>query len=298
MSLVGFINSRWGPTAGISLARVLPPRLAQDLAERLGARVAGQRDSPIVQAVRANQAVVRGLPRDHPELDAAVEQVILGTARSYLSLFASMRRGHSELRSVAAMDPDIEQGTRQVLGRGSGLIFAGAHTIGFDHLLLLLGGLDYPVQVLSYAQPTGSYSTQNRIRLQFGLHLTPIDFGSLRTAIGHLRRAGMVVTAVDRSDPAGEPLEFFGRPARLPVGHARLAWRTGAPVMVGATLRDGENHYQAVYCGLLQADRSQDEMTAARALAQATIRMLEQVIRRRPQEWLMFHPVWPPEGPA
>jgi KDO2-lipid IV(A) lauroyltransferase len=258
--------------------------------------VAAQRDNEVIQAVRANLAVVQKLSPEDPALDAAVEQVILGTARSYLSLFAAMRGGHAALSSAASMDAAIEDRTRSFLSRGRGLIFAGAHTLGFDHLLLLLGGLDFPVQVLSYAHPTGSYSAQNRIRLRFGLNLTPIDFGSLRTAIGHLRHGGLVVTAVDRSDPAGETLEFFGRPARLPVGHARLAWRTGAPVLVGATRSEGPDRYHAVYAGLLEPDRTQDEMTAARELAQTAIRLLEGFIRQRPQEWLMFHPVWPPEG--
>jgi KDO2-lipid IV(A) lauroyltransferase len=296
MSLVGFVNSRWGPATGISLARVLPRNLAEKLAERLAARIARQHDSPLIQAVRANQAVIRDLLPEDSALDAAVEQVIQGTASSYLSLFRVMRKGQGELRKAATMEPALEDQALAVLREGRGLIFAGTHTAGFDHLLLMLGGLDYPVQVLSYAQPTGSYSAQNRIRLRFGLRLTPIDFGSLRTAIGHLRNGGMVVTAVDRADPAGELLEFFGRPARLPVGHARLAWRTGAPVLVGCPRLEGEDRYQALYGGRLEPDLSKDEMTASRELAQSAIRVMEGFIRRRPQEWHMFHPVWPPAG--
>jgi KDO2-lipid IV(A) lauroyltransferase len=298
MSLVGFINSRWGPAAGIALARLLPRKSAEHLAERLAARIAGQHDSPLIQAVRANQAVIRGLPPEDPALEAAVEQVIQGTASSYLSLFRVMRKGHAELRRAATMEPALEAEALAVLREGRGLIFAGTHTAGFDHLLLMLGGMDYPVQVLSYAQPTGSYNAQNRIRLHFGLRLTPIAFGSLRTAIGHLRNGGMVVTAVDRADPAGELLEFCGKPARLPVGHARLAWRTGAPVLVGCPRSEGEDRYQALYGGRLEPDRSKDEMAASRELAQSAIRLMEGFIRRRPQEWHMFHPVWPPAGAA
>lgn len=292
MSLVGFINSRWGPTAGISLARILPRGLAERLAEGLARRIASQEDSELVQTIRANQAVARGLPSDDSALQQVVEQVILATARTYLSLFLVMRKGRAALQASASMDPRIIDTALQLLQQGRGVIFAGAHTVGFDHLLLLLGGLNYPVQVLSYAQPKGSYSTQNRIRLSFGLNLTPINYESLRTAIGHLRHGGIVVTAVDRPEPAGEMLDFFGHPARLPVGHARLAWRTGAPVLLGACQTEGSDRHRAVYLGSLEADRTQEEMVAARALAQQSIRVLENFIRRRPQEWLMFHPVW------
>ncbi len=292
MSLVGFANSRWGPTAGISLARLLPHGLAERLAGQLARRIARQRDSELARAIKANQARVRGLPPNDPSLELAVEQVILAAARGYLSLFRVMRRGLNELSATTTVDPRIVDIAMQALDQRRGVIIVAPHTAGFDHLLLHLAGLRLPVQVLSYPQPKGSYSTQNNIRMSFGLNVTPINFEALRAAIGLLRRGGLVVLGVDRPDPAGEELEFFGRPARLPVGHARLAWRTGASVLFGVCQSDGDSRYRAIYAGLLEADRRLQEMAAARALAQQGIRLVEGFIAQRPQEWLMFHPVW------
>lgn len=293
MSLVGFANTRLGPTAGLSLARMLPKRTALALADRLANRLAHQPGNRLVLALRHNQAAVLGLPQDHPQVSAAVEAVIRNTARHYVSLFQVIKRGWEGLRQEARLDPELVRTTHECLETGKGMFYAGAHTVGFDHLLVMLGGLDYPAQVLSYANPQGSYPVENQIRRRFGLNLTPIDFRSLRQALTQLRGGGIVITAVDRRDAGGEPLNFFGRPAVLPVGHVRLALRAGAPIMVGASHADPDGGYRAVVLEVIEPGGRSDEPEVVRGIAQKVVSRLEAFIRERPSEWLMFHPAWP-----
>jgi len=293
VNLVAFTNSRWGPPAGISLVRLLPPALASKLAGSLANRIASQVGSPLVEAVRANQAVVRALPREHPEVERAVRTVLHTMAESYLVLFRVMRRGQAGLREVGELDPALLTAGRERLETGRGLMYAGAHTVGLDLLLLMIGGLGFPIQALAYPESEASYAVTNRIRRSFGVDLSPTNFNSLRQAIRHLRQGGMVVTAVDRPDPTGELLEFFGRPARLLVGHARLAIRTGAPIMVGGTYLEQKGRYRAVLLDILESGPYADRPTGELELAQEVIRIHEQFIRQRPDQWMMFHPVWP-----
>ena len=102
-----------------------------------------------------------------------------------------------------------------------------------------------------------------------------------------------MVTAVDRPDPRGELLEFFGRPARLLVGHARLAIRTGAPIMVGGTYQEENGRYRAILLEVLESGEYQDKPNGELVLAQEVMRVHERFIRQRPDQWMMFHPVWP-----
>ena len=293
MNLISFANSRWGPPAGISLVRLLPARLASKLATSLADRIAARVGSPLVEAVRSNQAVVRDLPLDHPEVERAVRTVLRTMAKSYLVLFRLMRSGHAGLSQAGELDADLIAAGREYLEAGRGLMYAGAHTVGLDLLLLLIGGLGYPIQALAYPESEASYAVTNRIRRSFGVDLSPTDFSSLRQAIKHLRGGGFVVTAVDRPDPRGELLEFFGRPARLLVGHARLAIRTGAPIMVGGTYLAEDGRYRAVLLDMLESRNYQDNPTGDLVLAQAVIRVHERFIRQRPDQWMMFYPVWP-----
>jgi len=293
VNLVAFTNSRWGPPAGISLVRLLPPSLASKLARSLANRIASQVGSPLVEAVRTNQAVVRELPPEHPEVERAVRTVLQTMAESYLVLFRVMRTGHAGIRQVGELDAALVAAGKERLEAGRGLMYAGAHTVGLDLLLLMIGGLGYPIQALAYPESEASYAVSNQIRRSFGVDLSPTNFNSLRRAIRHLRKGGMVVTAVDRPDPQGELLEFFGRPARLLVGHARLAIRTGAPIMVGGTYQEPNGRYRAVLLDVLESSHYAGKPTGELELAQEVMRLHENFIRRRPAQWMMFHRVWP-----
>ncbi|MGH2619419.1 MAG: hypothetical protein ACRDHG_02455, partial [Anaerolineales bacterium] len=128
----------------------MPPKLASKLASSLADRIASQVGSPLVEAVRTNQAVVRDLPREHPEVDRAVRTVLHTMAKSYLVLFRVMRSGHAGLREAGELDPALITAGKERLETGRGLMYAGAHTVGLDLLLLMIGGLGYPIQALAY----------------------------------------------------------------------------------------------------------------------------------------------------
>ncbi len=293
MSIVSIVNSRLGLTVGISLVRLLPHWLARRLAYRLAARAADQTNSALVQAVRSNQAVVRNLPLDHPSIEAAVHSVLRNTARNYLSLFKAIRGEYAGLLATGELDEEIISRVEACLAEGKGMLFVGPHTVGWDILLLLMGGLGYPVQVLVDDETVGSFAIQNEIRRRFGVDVTPINFGSLRRAMSYLRGGGIVLTGVDRPDAEGELLRFFGRKARLPIGHARLALRTSAPIMVGATFYDGNERYRASCLAFIETTEYAGRSNSEVELAQRVIRELETFIQRHPAQWLMFYPVWP-----
>lgn len=293
MSLVSLANSRWGPAAGMSLVRILRPRLARRLAGWVATRAARQESSGAVQALRGNLSIVLNLPPTHPQVQAAVETVFRRATRSFVSLFESMGRGFDGLRQTSGFDPRLMEIAQARLEQGGGMLYVGCHTVGFDHLMLLMSSLEYPIQVLAYPETEGSYSVLNRIRREFGADLAPIDYHTLRRAIKYLRRGGIVLTGVDRPDPRGEWLEFFGRKAKLPTGHARLALRTGAPIMVGASSEEPSGRYSGKVLALVESSEYAGRPDAELALAQRVISEFESFIREHTDQWMMFYPVWP-----
>ncbi|MFQ5921554.1 MAG: lysophospholipid acyltransferase family protein [Anaerolineales bacterium] len=293
MSLVSIANSRWGPNAAMWLVRILPRRFTLWTADRIAARIARQVDTAMVAALRSNQSVVQGLPEEDPKIQETVEAVIRNTIRSYISLFEVIEGGHETLAEFANPDIDMLETAEEILAQGRGLIYVGAHTIGLDHLLIYLGGLDYPTQVLAYPEVMPSYQAQNDLRRRFGLNLSPVSYQSLRRAITYLREGGVVVTAADRPDESGVFLEFFGKRAWLPVGHVRLAFKTKAPIMVGVTYSIDGGRYRAKSLGVIEPEQFEGRPDAEEAMAQQVILELEAFIRQHPDEWWMFHRVWP-----
>lgn len=295
MDLTAFFNTRIAPILGFFLGRVLSRKQAYRLADWVADRVVGRPDASIVQAVRSNQAVVRDLPLDSPELDGAVREVFRNTARGYADWYRATAGGPEAVLASITIDPVLVESLQQTRRDGRGLMIVGAHMSSFNVLLLALGVLGYPIQALSLSQVRGDMQVDNAVRRKFGLHITPISVTSLREAVGRLESGGVVMTGVDRPVSGGEELTFFGRKTRLPVGHARLAIQTNSRVLVGSTVTVSTGEYRAGVMPLIEPQISGDLRADSIKLAQQVLDYLEGFIRSRPGEWLMFYPVWPYE---
>lgn len=296
--VIALVNSWLGPPLGVLLARVLPRSWATGIADSLAHAATRSVTSPVVRAIRANQAVVRGLPYEHPALERAVIGVTRYAARGYLAFYRALSHGRIELETACRLDPDLETGVKQAVASGRGVVMASAHMGNFDLAFYTLLRHNLSPLVLSYRDPHGSYRADNAIRRHYGLESAPIAPTSLREALLRLSDGGLALTGVDRPDPLGEMLRFFGRSARLPIGHARLAVKTGAVIQAGVTLDDGHGGYRMTGPPPLEPPATLPRSKAAVVLAQKVIDVLEGYIRERPAEWLMFFPVWPEMMPS
>jgi lauroyl/myristoyl acyltransferase len=292
MNLVSLATSRWGPSLIMFLCRILPSRQLNRLANWISSYVSRQHQLPFVQALRSNMAVVRGLPEDHPDVHDAVRRLIHNALLSYADFFRAVQVGAKEVIAMCELDPSMLQTIEECLSGDRGLILVGAHTCSFDILLLGLKEVFPSVQILSNADPQGSSRVMNEIRRDHGIEMSPISMRSLRQAITRLRRGGVVAIAADVPVQGGEDLVFFGHESQLPVGHARLALGTGAQMLVGVSHRMGEGSYRADLAFTPQPESTGDRKQDIVRWAQESLSMLEDFIRRWPEEWMMPVPVW------
>lgn len=298
MGIIEFSYSTFGPLLGIFLGAVLPTRQAYWLADKIAANVISQTESDLYRSLRCNQAVVRGLSYDDPQLDDIMFRVMQNATRGYADWFKGMAKGKQYLLERCTLDDNLLKSALQAKDDGRGLLMVGGHMSSFNIMMLGLGVLGLPIKVLSYADPGGSYKVDNMIRKKYGLDLSPISVASLKEAIRRLKNGGLVLTGIDRPDVGGEPLDFFGTQVVMPVGHARLAIRTGSRMMIGATTRMGPARYRVYGPDVIEPEISGDYDRDVRRLAQKMLHILEDQIRARPDEWLMFFPIWPEKMPA
>lgn len=293
--VIAVATSRLGPVLGWVIGRFLPTETSNWLADQLAAWAAARSANHFVRAVRANQAVVRGLPFHDPSLTDVAFRVFKNAALGYLTFFRGLARGRRTLGNYCSVDPTLVANIRAAQAQGRGVFVVGPHMGNFDIGLVALQRYGFHPLVLTYRDPKGSYLADNAIRRSYGVELTPISLQSLRSSIRRLRAGGLVLTLVDRPDSRGEKVQFFGRTAQLPVGHVRLALRANAMIQVGVALKDGAGKYR-IHAGPAidpQRREGEGEAEASRRIAGRVIRAMEPFIRRRPEEWLMFQPVWP-----
>ncbi len=270
------------------LAQHVPPSVASGLGSAIGRwlTIAGGK---MYTAIRANQAQVRGLPPDDPSLDQAVVAVLRHAGQVYYDQFRQAFDRHP-----MALTPRAANNLEQALYNGRGLILVGAHLSNFDLGIQYITSLQIPIQLLSLTQPTGGFQLMNALRANPLCEVTPVSQAALRKAIERLRAGGIVATGVDRPVPGQlEMLPFFGRPAPLPVGHIRLALKTNAQVMAMWCEWSPRRGYLLFAGPIMEMERpalSPDEVVRHNALR--ILRVLEIAIARRPDQWLMFIPVW------
>lgn len=293
MALYEFITSKTGPMIGAFLGKVLTRKQAFSLADFIAAKLAAQKDSALYKAVRSNLAVVKGVPYPSPELEGGVGKVLQNAARGYVDWYRVMASGLDDIESVCEIDESIIDSALEAQSSGHGVVFVGAHISSFNLLLLLLAKRGFPLQVLSYAQSERSHRSDTILRERFGINATPISFESLRQAFRRLSNNGFVITAVDRPDVGGSQLTFFNRKVELPIGHARLAIRSGAHMIVGVVQKAADGIYKVTGPPIIKPEITGNLKKDTITLAQRVAGILEGYIRSDPEEWMMFLPLWP-----
>jgi len=280
--------------------------LSQRTPEALGHRLLWWASGALCQVrpaaygvVRANLKQVLGPSADHQTLERTVRQVCYTTLRSYFDIFRILKLSHEELFASIEFS-EASQGVARAMWQSEGgtlLIFP--HLDGYDLGGLLAPAQIPPMQIITTPDPPPGFQLTNKIREFTGTMVTPLGPAALRQAIRLLRRGGVVAVAGDRPvSQIDEPVPFFGRPARMPSGHVRLALRTNAIVVIYyATYSSETKRYTAHFEPPLEMVRTGNRDEEMRLNMRRVLDALEAVIRARPGGWQMYVPVWPEPSP-
>lgn len=287
VDLVKLATSRLGPAIATTLANSLPLPVAYRLADGLAGILHSKKDRPLTQSLAKNMALIYGLSEDAQEVQAAVGHLLRNQLRAYVDLYRAIRAGRAALQSACALDEESVHALQEGLDEKRGVLLVGMHSCSFDMLLMALPMFSPSVQALTKAEPEGSTDVFNKLRKEFGVEITPISRSALKQAVKRLRSGGVVAIAADLPQEDGEQLEFFGQKCQMPVGHARLAMKTGAQMVVCSSYRTGPGEYRAKAVLVDQPESSGEKKRDAIAWAQTALNITEGLIRERPDEWFM-----------
>ncbi len=291
MDFESLANSRAGIELALGVSRATPPFIGHAVARLAAHRLAADRDSAMVRAIRGNQWMSSGMTLTGPAPDAAVEETLAMSGRFLYDIYHLPRRPKALLAKVA-IDETAERFVR-ASAEGPRVI-AVVHLSNFDLVARALGLSGWQVQVLSIANPNGGYEAQNEMRTASGLEVTPVSMESLKRASRRLADGGSVLTGIDRPLPGADLRpRFFGRPAPLPVLHVRLAMRAKAPVVVASGILREDGRYALQAFEPIQMEGSVKNEADVLANAERVLRFAEEFITRSPRQWAMPHAVWP-----
>ena len=236
-------------------------------------------------AVRANLEVVVPERHDHGRL---ARRVFVEQARHYLETFRILRLDRRRLLELVKVDG--WSNLAQAHARGRGVVLASAHLgpVVLCGQIVAAKGLDVSVLVETKSGDIGRIIDRARGHLGIRTIETSAIVGIGRS----LRRGGVVGMLADRAiGGVGERVPFFGREALLPSGHVAIALRTGAALVPGFAVRDGHRP-RAVILPEIELDRTGGREANVRDGVRRWAAVLEPWIRRAPEQWSVFEPIW------
>ncbi|HEY8514469.1 MAG TPA: lysophospholipid acyltransferase family protein [Candidatus Binatia bacterium] len=302
------------------------------MARRYRAAYRAGRDRALVALLRGARSMLgalgleRGLrladrvgalvPRILPEVrELSLEHLALALPElgrdAHERLVRDMFRGHARsvieivrMADLAARIDDVvsTEGVEildEALAAGRGVIAVTGHIGNWELLAAYFGMHGYPVTVIATPVKGERLNAENiALRAQFGVETVLRDGpGASRRILRTLKNGRILAILMDQAT-RGQAVQvpFFGRPAWTPIGPALLAQRTGARV-IGAfihRLPDGRHRISIRRPELPAAtggDVASRDAWVEAATASFTA-LIEQEIRRRPDEWVWWHRRW------
>ncbi len=295
MNLQSFFNSAEALRLGLWLGRHVPLRVGHAIADGITAGLARRRESTLYRTLFANLQVALGPDASPESVHQTAAHVLRNTGRSYFRFYRAFAQGPEAVIAAVDIQPQVFAYLEELSDLRRGALIVGGHLSGFDLGAFAFAYRGYRIAALAYANPTSGYDMQNELRQAAGIEWLPIDVSVLRKAIKALREGALIITGVDRPDPygSGELLHFFGRPARLPVGHVRLALQTGSPVgVVVPEYVPQQDRVRVNIASMLEMEEVGSRQENVIHNAQRVLRVIERAILAHPDQWQMFYPVW------
>jgi phosphatidylinositol dimannoside acyltransferase len=180
------------------------------------------------------------------------------------------------------------------LAAGSGVIMALPHVGSWEYGGAFLATQGMPMtSVAERIEPPELFDFFVEQRAAMGLTIIPLDESSGRSVMGTLRAGGLVGLLSDRDVGGnGIEVEFFGETTTMPAGPATLALRSGARLVTGAVYSGPGADHRAVVEPPLDTSRTGSLRQDVARLTQEIATRFEGLIRRAPEQWHVFQPLW------
>ena len=231
----------------VFLARRLPERWGVAIAPWLG-RVA-YRVSPVARANRDNARHVLGPEADPSQISQLAREAFENRLLNYYEM---LRLSDLPLEDITRrMRIEGTEHIDPLLEEGRGAVITSGHMGPMELMIHGLVSLGYPlIAIAEHLEPERLHQYVMGLRVAHGFNMISTR-ASLLNVYRRIKRGEFLLSALDR-DTTGTGLivDFFGVPAWVPDGYARLAVRANVPVIFGFCRRTDDGAVAKIYAPL------------------------------------------------
>ena len=249
------------------------------------------------QRERAVAQMMPALEISEAEARRLVRLSFINLARNMLDILYMPNLNEKNFSKYIEID-HLER-MKAALAEGHGVVVLTGHIGTWEWLSasFTLNGL--PVTAIAKLQPNAEYSRAlDDLRATIHVEIFNRGTNELRAA-GRALKEGKILGFLADQDagPGGAFINFLGKTASTPMGPAVFARRFNAPVVPAFIIRKEDGRHLVKIGEVMHFEDTGDTDADLLHFTEKMTKILEQVIRENPTQWLWFQKRWntPPE---
>ncbi len=199
-------------------------------------------------------------------------------------------RNHDDVAALIDLDPEIY--LRRTDNGRQGAVVVSAHYGNWELMAFAFGFLFYPITiVVKQLSNVTIDQSMNKLRTMRGNSVL-YDYQAIREGLRQLSDGRVLALLADQSDPSGTYFgEFLGRRATMFHGAAFFALKANVPLFIVMCRNTTDGKYQVDFHEIETSDLTFCKTDIA-LLSLRYTRVIEDYIRRWPEEWFWLHNRW------
>ncbi len=203
-------------------------------------------------------------------------------------------------KSIFSLCPYIPKKTIKITENNGGAVMICAHIGNFDFASSYISSFS-ELQTVSVAESNGPgeelFTVFSNYRSAFGMKILKLEDKTTMYNLYHLLKEGGLIILLGDRDILGNGMEeeFFKFKSKFPIGPEYLALKQKKAAIFGIVIR---NPRKRRFYKLIEINIPLDDLfsinvnCAINILLKRYILILESIIRKYPEQWLVFQPPW------
>ena len=242
-----------------------------------------------------NRAIAQMMPAlgiTEREAKALVRESFVNLARNMLEIMYMPNLNPQNLSEYIEID-HMER-MESALAEGHGVVVLTGHIGTWEWLSAAFTLNGMPATAIAKTQPNADYTKAlNELRSKINMEIFSRGTSELLMAAKALKKGKILGFLADQdAGPGGAFIDFLGKTASTPMGPAVFSRKYNSPILPCFILRQKSGRHKVV---IGEALRYEDTGDTDKDLFELTVKMtriLEQVIRENPTQWLWFQKRW------
>ncbi len=181
----------------------------------------------------------------------------------------------------------------EAYSKNKGVILISAHLGNWELAGRYLAFKGLPVCAIAKRQRNRLFDEfMNKRRIGSGVEII-FNKLSMRNILSAIRRKKIVTIVADQNaGKDGVLMDVFGKPASVHTGPARIALKTGTPIVFGFTVRNEKQNMKLIFLEPVYTDNIEFSDEAVYKLSAEISETIQEYIKKYPQYWLWLHKRW------